>query len=85
MGLCLTIYARTAVFAGGWGRSVAYLEFLPEDPRSIGPYRLLGRLDAGGMGQVYLAQSPTGKTAHSRSSPGSTRAIPGSGLGSPRG
>jgi hypothetical protein len=41
---------------------VAYLEFLPGDPRSIGPYRLLGRLDASGMGQVYLALSPTGRT-----------------------
>ncbi len=33
----------------------------PEDPRSIGDYRLLGRLGAGGMGQVYAGVSPGGR------------------------
>ncbi len=28
------------------------------DPRSVGPYRLLGKIGAGGMGIVYLASSP---------------------------
>jgi serine/threonine protein kinase len=41
---------------------VAYLEFSPGDPRSVGQYRLLGRLDDSGMGQVYLAQSRAGRT-----------------------
>ncbi len=33
----------------------------PGDPGSVGGYRLLGRLGAGGMGQVYLGVSPGGR------------------------
>lgn len=33
----------------------------PGDPASVGPYRLEGRVGAGGMGQVYVGRSPGGR------------------------
>ena len=33
----------------------------PGDPPTIGPYRLVGRLGQGGMGQVFLGVSPGGR------------------------
>ncbi|MFJ9814130.1 PQQ-binding-like beta-propeller repeat protein [Streptomyces sp. NPDC101151] len=33
-----------------------------DDPRELGSYRMLRRLGAGGMGRVYLARSPGGRT-----------------------
>ncbi|WP_141576652.1 PQQ-binding-like beta-propeller repeat protein [Actinomadura sp. WMMA1423] len=34
----------------------------PGDPRQVGPYRVVARLGAGGMGQVFLGRSPAGRT-----------------------
>lgn len=36
-------------------------ELAPDDPRHVGSYRLLGRLGSGGMGHVFLGQSPGGR------------------------
>ena len=33
-----------------------------DEPASVGPYRLLGRLGSGGMGRVYLGRSAGGRT-----------------------
>jgi serine/threonine protein kinase len=33
----------------------------PDDPVSVGAYRLVGRIGAGGMGRVYLGVSPGGR------------------------
>lgn len=35
----------------------------PEDPTSPGDFDLLGRIGQGGMGQVFLGESPTGEPA----------------------
>ncbi|MEU9995616.1 serine/threonine-protein kinase [Streptomyces sp. NPDC050848] len=36
-------------------------ELMPGDPAAIGPYRLTARLGAGGMGQVFLGHSVSGR------------------------
>src|SRR5260370_31391709 len=42
--------------------AVMMVELAPGDPETIGPYRLRGRLGAGGMGRVYLGLSPGGRS-----------------------
>ncbi|NEB74562.1 serine/threonine protein kinase [Streptomyces sp. SID14478] len=51
----------------GPGRREDYVDggikpLTPFDPARIGPYLLLGRLGAGGMGRVFLARSDSGRT-----------------------
>ena len=48
------------VDAGVGGISVVK-DLQPGDPRVIGPYRVVGLLGQGGMGQVFLAVSPGGR------------------------
>ena len=43
-----------------WGLSLTR-ELQPDDPQTIGPYRLVGQLGQGGMGRVFLGVSPGGR------------------------
>lgn len=45
----------------GWGAGRPMDGLQPGDPVSVSGYRLVGRLGAGGMGQVYLGISPGGR------------------------
>ncbi|MGR7003008.1 hypothetical protein ACU686_41940 [Yinghuangia aomiensis] len=61
----------------------AWTPLEPGDPAQVGPYTLLGRLGAGGMGQVFLARSPRAAAWRSRPSGPSTPRPRSSGPASP--
>jgi eukaryotic-like serine/threonine-protein kinase len=44
-----------------WGGVAVIRGLQPEDPRLIGPYRLVGQLGSGGMGRVFLGLSAGGR------------------------
>ncbi len=46
----------------GWPTLPFVDQLIAEDPPRIGPYRLIARLGAGGMGLVYLGRSEGGRT-----------------------
>lgn len=45
---------------GGWYME-AFEPLHADDPRQVGPFRIVARLGAGGMGQVYLGRSKAGR------------------------
>src|SRR5580658_999509 len=66
MRRCVAVYLDLPAIAantrGEWDGIALPMDALqPGDPGGVGGYRLVGRLGAGGMGQVFLGVSPGGR------------------------
>jgi len=59
-----------------WGLSLTR-ELQPDDPQTIGPYRLVGQLGQGGMGRVFLGVSPGGRPVAAKAIRAELAADPG--------